>query len=68
MQVFFQIVMSCIVVAPHGGFFDGSVHSLYLPVGPWVLYFCQSVLDAVWWQIRSDGVMKAIMSRLRLVN
>ena len=35
------------MVTPHSGFFDSSVHSLYLTISPWVLYFCQPVLNAV---------------------
>ena len=39
--------MAVIVVARDSGLFDGAVHSLDLPVCPWMLNLGRPVLDAV---------------------
>lgn len=43
----FQLVRIVVVEALDGGFLDGSVHSLDLPVGPGMLHLGQAMLDAV---------------------
>jgi hypothetical protein len=39
--------MVVVVVAPDSGFLDSPVHSLDLPVGPWMIDLGEAVLDAV---------------------
>ena len=42
-----KLVMTVIMIARNGGLFDGSVHSLDLPVGPGVLNLGCPVLGAI---------------------
>ncbi len=43
----FKLSMRSIVIALDGGFFEGSVHSLYLSVCPWMIDFGQPVFDVM---------------------
>ena len=51
----FQLVVVLVVVALDGGFFDGAVHALDLPVGPGMIGFGEPVIDAVQRQTLSKG-------------
>ena len=46
-QMGFELLMAVIVVAFDGGFLNGPVHALHLPVGPWMPDFGQAVLNAI---------------------
>jgi hypothetical protein len=54
------------MIPPRRGFIDRPVHSLYLAIGPWVLYFGQPVFYAmlaagsVKWRHQSHGIALAI--------
>src|SRR4051812_35640908 len=43
----FELGMIVVVEALDGGVLDRSVHSLDLPIGPWMLHLCQPVLDVI---------------------
>ena len=42
-----ELVVAVIVIAPDGGFLQRPVHPLHLAVGPGMVGFGQSVLDAM---------------------
>ncbi len=42
-----KLIMVVVMEALHDGVFDCSVHPFDLTVGPWVLDFCQPMLDAI---------------------
>jgi NAD dependent epimerase/dehydratase family enzyme len=47
LQMFFQVVMSLVVILFHGGVFERAVHAFYLAIGPGVVGFGQSMVDAI---------------------
>ena len=46
-QVRTKLSMAVIVITLDGGFLDDPVHSLDLPVGPWMFNFGRPVIDAM---------------------
>jgi hypothetical protein len=46
-EMLFQLFMVVVMKALDGRFLDRSVHSLDLPIGPWVLHLCQAMFDIV---------------------
>src|SRR5215470_6625761 len=46
-EVTFKLLMTVVMVALDGGFLDGAVHSLDLAIGPGMIDFGETVLDAV---------------------
>ena len=44
-EVAAKLVMVIIVIPFDGCLFDGSIHAFYLSIGPWVLWFGQTVFD-----------------------
>src|SRR5687767_4936974 len=56
-----ELIMSAVVVAPNGGFLDGSVHPLDLTVGPRVIGLGQPMLDA----IAAAGSVKGVSAEHR---
>lgn len=47
MEVFFQFLMTAIMVTAHSRFLDGPVHSFDLAVGPGMFNLGQSMFDSM---------------------
>ena len=58
-----ELIVECIVEAPHRRVFDRPVHSLDLSVGPWVTHLCQPVLDPVFLTAHGEHVGDEARSR-----
>ena len=41
----FELLMSVIIIALYGGFFESTIHALDLPIRPGMVHFCKAVLD-----------------------
>jgi hypothetical protein len=55
-QVGSQLLVGIVEVAFHSCVFDGAVHSLDLPIGPWVLGLGQTMIDVVLGACVFEGV------------
>lgn len=60
----FELFVIVVVETLDGGFFDRSVHSLNLPIGPWVLHLGQAMLNAVLVTHPVEDVMEGIFMPL----
>ena len=47
MQMSFELLVAIVMIAFNGCFLDRTVHALDLPIGPWMFYLCQTMLDVV---------------------
>ena len=42
----FQVLVGLVVILLHGGLFEGAVHAFHLPIGPGMVGFGESMVDA----------------------
>lgn len=59
-EMLFELLVIVVVETLDGRVFDRSVHSLDLPIGPWVLHFGQAMLNTVLVTDPVEDVMESV--------